>query len=83
PFVMAPINTKNVHRTNALTGHRWGTDFRYDEMMIAPGLGELGKAAAEAIAKANPLGGAGGPKPGEGPSKEERDTGFFDLIFIG
>ena len=83
PFVMAPINTKNVHRTNALTGHSWGTDFRYDEMMIAPGLGELGKAAAEAIAKANPLGGSGGPKPGEGPSKEERDTGFFDLIFIG
>lgn len=83
PFVMAPINTKNVHRTNALIGHAWGTDFRYDEMMVAPGLGELGKAAAEAIAKANPLGGSGGPKPGEGPSKEERDTGFYDILFVG
>lgn len=83
PFVMAPINTKNVHRTNALLGHPFGTDFVYDEMMIAPGIGEMGKAAAEAIAKYNPLGGEGGPKPGEGPSKEERDTGFYDLAFIG
>ncbi|UIJ45822.1 saccharopine dehydrogenase NADP-binding domain-containing protein [Sphingomonas cannabina] len=83
PFIMAPINTKNVHRTNALLGHAYGTDFVYDEMMIAPGLGDLGKAAAEAIAKFNPMAGDDGPKPGEGPSKEERDTGFYDLLFIG
>ncbi|TPG49655.1 saccharopine dehydrogenase, partial [Sphingomonas glacialis] len=24
-----------------------------------------------------------GPKPGEGPSPEERDAGFYDLLFIG
>ncbi|MGK6318727.1 saccharopine dehydrogenase family protein [Sphingomonas sp. DT-204] len=83
PFIMAPINTKNVHRTNALLGHVYGTDFVYDEMMIAPGLGDLGKAAAEAMAKFNPMAGDDGPKPGEGPSKEERDTGFYDLLFIG
>ena len=82
PFVMATINTKNVHRTNALTGHAYGTDFVYDEMMIAPGLGELGKAAAEAIAKMNPIGGDKGPAPGEGPSREEREAGFYDLLFI-
>jgi short subunit dehydrogenase-like uncharacterized protein len=82
PFIMAPINTKNVHRTNFLAGYPYGRDFRYDEMMIAPGLGELGKAAADAIAKANPLGGEGGPKPGEGPSKEERESGFYDIVFI-
>jgi short subunit dehydrogenase-like uncharacterized protein len=83
PFVMAAINTKNVHRTNALAGHPYGTDFRYDEMMVAPGLGDLGRAAAEAIAKMNPIGkGDGGPAPGEGPSKEERDAGFYDLAFI-
>jgi len=82
PFIMAPINTKNVHRTNALLGTPYGRDFRYDEMMVAPGLGELGKAAAEAIAKANPLGGEGGPKPGEGPSKQERENGFYDILFI-
>jgi short subunit dehydrogenase-like uncharacterized protein len=82
PFVMATINTKNVHRTNALTGHAYGTDFVYDEMMIAPGLGELGKAAAEAIAKLNPIGGDQGPAPGEGPTREEREAGFYDLLFI-
>lgn len=82
PFVMATINTKNVHRTNALTGHAYGTDFVYDEMMIAPGLGELGKAAAEAIAKMNPIGGDKGPAPGEGPSREEREAGFYDILFI-
>jgi short subunit dehydrogenase-like uncharacterized protein len=82
PFIMAPINTKNVHRTNFLLDEPYGRDFRYDEMMIAPGLGELGKAAAEAIAKANPLGGEGGPKPGEGPSREERESGFYDIVFV-
>ena len=80
---MAPINTKNVHRTNFLLGGKYGADFVYDEMMVAPGLGELGKAAAEAIAKYNPFGGEGGPKPGEGPSKEERDNGHYDLLFAG
>lgn len=81
PFVMAPINTKNVHRTNFLLGQPWG-DMVYDEMVVA-GLGDMGKAAAEALAKMNPLGGGAGPKPGEGPSKEERDAGHFDLLFIG
>jgi short subunit dehydrogenase-like uncharacterized protein len=82
PFIMAPINTKNVHRTNFMTSYPYGRDFRYDEMMVAPGLGELGKAAAEAIAKFNPLSGEGGPKPGEGPSKEERENGFYDILFV-
>lgn len=83
PFVMAAINTKNVHRTNALLGHAYGTDFVYDEMMIAPGLGDIGKAAAEAIAKMNPIGGDKGPKPGEGPTPAEREAGFYDILFIG
>ncbi|MBO9711379.1 saccharopine dehydrogenase NADP-binding domain-containing protein [Sphingomonas sp.] len=83
PFVMAVINTKNVHRTNALAGHPYGTDFQYDEMMIAPGLGELGKAAAEAIARLPQIGqGDGGPKPGEGPTKEEREAGLYEILFV-
>ncbi|UVO51894.1 saccharopine dehydrogenase NADP-binding domain-containing protein [Sphingomonas sp. SUN019] len=82
PFIMAPINTKNVHRTNFLLGHRYGADFTYDEMVVA-GLGDMGKAAAEALAKLNPLASDKGPKPGEGPSKEERDTGHYDILFIG
>jgi short subunit dehydrogenase-like uncharacterized protein len=83
PFIMAPINTKNVHRTNFLLGQAYGADFVYDEMMVAPGIGDMGKAAAEAIARINPLASDKGPKPGEGPSAEERDAGFYDLLFLG
>lgn len=82
PFIMAPINTKNVHRTNFLLGEKYGADFVYDEMIVA-GLGDVGKAAAEALAKINPLAGDKGPKPGEGPTKEERDSGHYDVLFIG
>jgi short subunit dehydrogenase-like uncharacterized protein len=80
PFVMAPINTKNVHRTNFLLGHPYGADFFYDEMMVA-GLGDLGRVAAETMAKLNPFKGDKGPKPGEGPSAEERAAGHYDLLF--
>jgi len=82
PFIMAPINTKNVHRTNFLLGEAYGADFVYDEMLVA-GLGDIGKAAAEAIAKINPLASEKGPKPGEGPSREERENGYYDILFIG
>ena len=34
PFLMAAINTKAVHRDNFLLGHRWGRDFKYDEMTM-------------------------------------------------
>ncbi|MDQ0251752.1 short subunit dehydrogenase-like uncharacterized protein [Sphingomonas kyeonggiensis] len=82
PFMMAVINTKNVHRSNFLAGQPYGADFQYDEMLIVPGLGEIGKAAAEALAKINPMAADKGPAPGEGPSKEERETGFYDLVFV-
>lgn len=81
PFVMAPINTKNVHRTNMLLGHQYGSDFVYDEMMLTT-LGEAARALVDAAAKANPFSGKG-LKPGDGPSKEERETGFYDVVFTG
>lgn len=73
PFMMAMINSKAVHRTNQLLGHPWGTDFQYDEMQMveskdAPVMGFSG--------------GADMPKPGEGPTPEERAAGFYDLLFI-
>ncbi|WP_427969123.1 saccharopine dehydrogenase family protein [Altererythrobacter sp.] len=82
PFVMAPINTKNVHRTNFLLGHPYGEGFVYDEMVLTSP-GEAGKAAANAVAEMmkNPFG-AKPPKPGEGPSKEERENGFYDVLFV-
>ena len=51
--------------------------------MMVTGPGDKGKAVAESIAKSPGLGGAGGPKPGEGPSKQERDSGLYDVLFAG
>ena len=82
PFVMAAINTRNVHRSNFLLGHAWGADLVYDEMMLT-GAGEKGEAMAKAVAGDKSLGAEGGPKPGEGPSRADREAGFYDVLFLG
>lgn len=84
PFVMAVINVKNVHRTNLLAGLPWGEGFVYDEMLVT-GPGEKGAETAKQIAAMGPGGGMGQSKlqPGEGPSKAERDAGFFTLALHG
>lgn len=74
PFVMAMINSKTVHRSNYLLGHRWGTDFQYCEMLMTSG----------------PDDDAGGGfdmsdtsiKPGDGPTKEERENGWYDILVV-
>jgi short subunit dehydrogenase-like uncharacterized protein len=84
PFGMATINTRNVHRSNMLMGFPYGKDFVYDEMIVT-GPGEQGEAEARrqfAASKAERTA-VGGPKPGEGPSKEERESGLYDLLFVG
>ena len=78
PFFMAPINTKNIHRSNKLMNHIYGENFKYNEMWIQ-GPGEEGKAAAEFISTMNPLGDA--PQPGDGPSRESRENGNYDVLF--
>ena len=82
PFVMAAINTRNVHRSNFLLKHLYGNNFVYDEMMVT-GAGEKGEAFAKAVAADKSLGAEGGPKSGEGPSREEREAGFYDVMFLG
>ena len=85
PFGMATINTRNVHRSNMLMNFPYGKDFVYDEMVVT-GAGEQGEAEARrlfAASKAERTGVVGGPKPGEGPSKEERESGLYDLMFVG
>jgi len=83
PFVMATINTRNVHRSNMLMGFPYGRDFIYDEMVLT-GPGEKGEANARLVVAANAeMGGPGGPKPGEGPSRQQRDSGLYDLLFVG
>jgi short subunit dehydrogenase-like uncharacterized protein len=82
PFVMANINTRNVHRSNMLLGFPYGKDFVYDEMVMT-GPGEQGEAIAKKVMAANnKFSGAEVPKPGEGPSKEERENGSYDLLFM-
>jgi len=81
PFMMATINTKNIHRSNMLQNHRYGADFVYDEMLVT-GPGDEGEAMAKAVAEDKSM--ANDPtRPGEGPTKEQRDTGFYDLLFVG
>lgn len=96
PFVMAAINTRIVHRSNALSGYAYTRSFRYDEA-VSTGRGFGGRVAA--IGTALGLGtfmfaSAFGPtrallerfvlpKPGEGPSPEAQASGFFDLRFLG
>ena len=82
PFVMAAINTKNVHRTNFLLGQPWGADFTYDEMILT-GPGDQGEAVAKHIASTPMMGGPNDPKPGEGPTPEERQNGHYDVLFVG
>lgn len=82
PFMMALINTRNVHRSNMLMGFPYGQDFVYDEMVLT-GPGEKGEANAKRVMAANAeKTGPGAPKPGEGPSKEERENGLFNLLYV-
>ena len=96
PFVMARINTKNVHRTNALLGHPWGREFIYDERSLA-GDGPRGERRAKGMASnarlqtmllrwgltRELLRRFALPKPGQGPTAEERERGRYELLFIG
>ena len=96
PFVMAAINTRVVHRTNALTGHAYGSDFEYDEA-VSTGAGLKGRALATAMAGGMAAGLLAGalpasravlqrfvlPAPGEGPSPEAQRHGRWDLRFSG
>jgi short subunit dehydrogenase-like uncharacterized protein len=96
PFIMSAINTRVVHRSNALAGHAYGREFRYDEALLT-GRGVRGRLAATATGAglgAFMLAGSVGPlraalekfvlpAPGEGPSPEQQRAGGFDLRFHG
>src|SRR6478752_1121005 len=82
PFMMALINTRNVHRSNLLMGFPYGKEFVYDEMVLT-GPGEKGEAnARKVVAANNEKTGPNARKPGEGPSKEEQENGLYDLLYI-
>jgi short subunit dehydrogenase-like uncharacterized protein len=96
PFVMSAINTRVVHRTNALLHDAYGPEFRYDEaVMTGRGLrGRLTATATSAALGAFMVAGSIGvvrsllekyvlPAPGEGPSPAAQLNGGFDLRFHG
>jgi short subunit dehydrogenase-like uncharacterized protein len=96
PFMMAGINTRIVHRSNALLDSAYGKSFLYDEAVMV-GKGLKGRLMANTIVAvmAGFLVGAAIPpsrwllerfvlpKPGEGPAPEAQKKGYFDLRFIG
>jgi short subunit dehydrogenase-like uncharacterized protein len=95
PFIMAACNTRIVRRTNAVLGYPYGRNFRYDEA-IATGRGVKGLAAASGISVGTigmviamtvpPLRKLSErylPKPGEGPTREQRETGYFVYELVG
>ncbi len=95
PFVMGGIDSQVVRRTNALLDYPYGRDFRYDEAVLM-GSGPLGFAKATATSAgtaammlAMSVGAirrslAGRlPSPGEGPSKEKREAGYFKIQLRG
>ena len=96
PFIMAGFNSRIVMRTNAITDYRYGIDFKYSEVSsYKKGLSGFLKAVVMFIGlvliqislKVRPLlwflRKFFLPSPGEGPSKEIRDNGFFELEIIG
>lgn len=96
PFIMAAINTRIVHRSNALSAGRYSRAFRYDEA-VSTGRGLRGCLTAVGagvgltlfmLASAwRPTRAALErfvlPAPGEGPSPAAQARGFFDLRFFG
>lgn len=72
PFTLGPTDMKNVHRSNFLQGHAYGTDFVYDEKLVNPPPPPSAPPSFDKM-----------PKPGEGPSAEIMTNGRFDLLLIG
>ncbi|WP_305095024.1 trans-acting enoyl reductase family protein [Prescottella sp. R16] len=91
PFFMGPYNTRVVRRSNALTGHAYGSRFRYREVM------NVGSSPLSAVVAGGLAAGMGAavaglafppsrwlldrvlPKPGEGPSEKTRSSGHFTI----
>ena len=97
PFVMAMVNTRVVRRTHALLGYPWGKSFSYHEAIqhlcrtgwldqgcnaITGGLTMLFTMASfgwtRYLLERFVL-----PKPGTGPDRKARESGFFNLRQVG
>ncbi len=94
PFAMAGINTRIVRRSHALAGFPYGNNFTYEEATLT-GRGFSGKLKATLMAKVIEkmtqkhksillrIADYFLPDPGEGPSKTQRESGFFKMALTG
>ena len=95
PFVMAGVNTRVVRRTHALTGFPYGQDFQYSEVMGFPkGFGGFWKSSSLTIGLGSFMALISNswmrnkihknflPQPGEGPSREDQERGYFNIHFL-
>jgi short subunit dehydrogenase-like uncharacterized protein len=96
PFVMAAINERVVRRSNALLGDRYGAELLYTEASRT-GRGLKGRLGALQMSAA--MGAFFGaiavkpirmllerfvlPAPGQGPSRDRIDNGYFKILLSG
>jgi saccharopine dehydrogenase (NAD+, L-glutamate forming) len=93
---MAAVNNRVVRRTNAVLNYPYGRDFRYSEATligsgpagwlksasVTAGLGGFMLVASSELGRSF-LAKRVLPKPGEGPNKHQRESGFFKLLLFG
>jgi short subunit dehydrogenase-like uncharacterized protein len=91
PFIMAAVNTRVVRRSNALLGFPWGEGFRFEESMLSRsryratrdalatsvGMSSLALGPVRNLAKKFL------PQPGDGPSRDAREAGHYEIFFHG
>lgn len=75
---MAATNVKTVHRSNFLLNYRYGKNFAYDEM-IKIDESDRGRSEEDLVADVLDF----SLKPGDGPSREQREAGCYDILFTG
>jgi short subunit dehydrogenase-like uncharacterized protein len=97
PFFMAPINTRVVRRSHALSSQwqrPYGDKFRYQEYwdlaapmaFAATATAAFGMGFFQSLLRLPGVGralAAMGPAPGEGPSDETMDNGYYECRLIG
>jgi short subunit dehydrogenase-like uncharacterized protein len=96
PYFMGPMNSKVVRRSNAIMGYPYGRDFNYQETALTRGgfggwwaamryalFGRLFLIAMSIPATRGLLQRHVLPKSGEGPSKEVREAGSYEIVLVG
>ena len=95
PFIMATINTKVVRRSHALAEFPYGPSFQYDEATYlgkdwkAKTVGNIMSYFLRLLETTHPETLRGSilnwfmPKPGQGPSKQQRENGYFKVDLLG